>query len=175
MSARAGLGLLSWEGCWVGCWVGRRDHAPNSCQAPQRVTDMWFHSPRRLQPGTPPPGMFPPWTSAGAAATRSRPAVSYPRRRRPPPPRHSSLSHPSPANTAVAIIHADGTVEANPNKRLIKEDIIATYGLNPRDLRSLDAHILDVRPSLLVCEQALVACVPIARAIIARDHIICKP
>ncbi len=91
----------------------------------------------------------------------------------------SSVVRPSPLIThrptppaAVAIIHDNGEIEANPDKRLIKEEIIAKYGLNPRDLRSLDAHILDVRPSLLVCRQALVVCVPIARAIIAHDHII---
>ena len=66
---------------------------------------------------------------------------------------------PSPPRFAtVAVIHADGKLEADPDRRLIKEEIITKYGLNPRDLRSLDAHILDVRPSLLVCGKALVVC-----------------
>lgn len=43
----------------------------------------------------------------------------------------------------------------------------------PRDLRSLDAHILDVRPALVVCQRSLILCTPVIRAIIASDS--CVP
>mgnify|MGYP007100401949 CR=1 FL=1 len=41
----------------------------------------------------------------------------------------------------------------------------------PRDLRSLDAHILDVRPALVVCQRSLILCTPVVRAIIASDSV----
>lgn len=42
----------------------------------------------------------------------------------------------------------------------------------PRDLRSIDAHILDVRPALIVASRSLIVCTPIIRAIIAADCIV---
>jgi hypothetical protein len=69
------------------------------------------------------------------------------------------------------ILKPDGSVE-KPERKLDKQAIITTFGLQPRDLRSLDAHILDVRPSLLVCKRSIVLCTPIARAIIAYDQMV---
>lgn len=69
------------------------------------------------------------------------------------------------------ILLPDGTIE-KPKKRLDKQTILERYGLQPRDLRTLDSHILDVRPSLLVCKKSIVLCTPIARAIISHDQLI---
>lgn len=63
-------------------------------------------------------------------------------------------------------------MERDPTRRLIKEDLISAFGLNPRDLRTLDSHILDVRPALQVCRGAIIVCCPIARAIIAHNRVI---
>ncbi|SCV72136.1 BQ2448_4830 [Microbotryum intermedium] len=69
------------------------------------------------------------------------------------------------------IITQDLKVE-KPTHKLRKNDIIARYGLLPRDLRALDAHILDVRPSLLVGRRSIVLCTPIARAVITHDRMV---
>lgn len=42
----------------------------------------------------------------------------------------------------------------------------------PRDLRSLDAHVLDVRPSLIVCSRSMVLCTPVIRAIISAEEVV---
>lgn len=59
-----------------------------------------------------------------------------------------------------------------PQDKLSKQDVIDTYGLLPRDLRSLDAHLLDVRPALVVCQRSLILCTPIVRAIISHNEIV---
>ncbi|GAA5981688.1 hypothetical protein JCM11641_004215 [Rhodosporidiobolus odoratus] len=69
------------------------------------------------------------------------------------------------------ILREDGTIE-QPDDKLDKQAVIEQFGLLPRDLRSLDAHILDVRPALIVAEKSLIFCSPITRAIIAADQII---
>lgn len=46
------------------------------------------------------------------------------------------------------------------------------FGLQARDLRSLDSHVLDVRPALLVAKTSLVVCTPIVRAIIKWDKLV---
>ncbi|KAK4693103.1 magnesium transporter, partial [Phenoliferia sp. Uapishka_3] len=69
------------------------------------------------------------------------------------------------------ILRADGSVE-KPETPFSKQSMIEDYGLQPRDLKSLDAHILDVRPSLLVCKRSIVLCTPIARAVITHDKVI---
>ena len=53
------------------------------------------------------------------------------------------------------IIRPDGSME-EPKDRLKKQAILEEYGLLPRDLRTLDAHILDVRPALLVAKRSIV-------------------
>lgn len=55
---------------------------------------------------------------------------------------------------------------------MAKQFMIEEYGLQPRDLRSLDAHILDVRPSLLICKRSIVLCTPVIRAVITHDKVI---
>ncbi|KAI5475170.1 mitochondrial inner membrane magnesium transporter mrs2 [Pseudohyphozyma bogoriensis] len=51
---------------------------------------------------------------------------------------------------------ADGNVEhIGP---MSKESLIDEFGMQPRDLRMLDSHIMDVRPSLLVCKKAIILC-----------------
>ncbi|GAA5893648.1 hypothetical protein JCM8208_000848 [Rhodotorula glutinis] len=69
------------------------------------------------------------------------------------------------------IIRRDGEIE-QPEDKLNKQNVIDEYGLLPRDLRSLDAHILDVRPALVVCQRSLILCTPVVRAIIAPDSIV---
>ncbi|GAA5944134.1 hypothetical protein JCM3775_001074 [Rhodotorula graminis] len=69
------------------------------------------------------------------------------------------------------IIRQDGEIE-QPEDKLNKQDVINEYGLLPRDLRSLDAHILDVRPALVVCQRSLILCTPVVRAIIASDSVV---
>ncbi|KAG0653877.1 magnesium ion transporter [Rhodotorula mucilaginosa] len=61
------------------------------------------------------------------------------------------------------ILKPDGSIE-EPQEKLVKQD--------PRDLRSLDAHLLDVRPALIVCRRSMILCSPIVRAIIAHDQIV---
>ncbi|GJN90802.1 hypothetical protein Rhopal_003816-T1 [Rhodotorula paludigena] len=69
------------------------------------------------------------------------------------------------------IIRPDGSIE-DPDEKLDKQAIIEQFGLLPRDLRSLDAHILDVRPALIVCQRSLIICTPVIRAIIAPDQLV---
>ncbi|GAA6000050.1 hypothetical protein JCM10207_006030 [Rhodosporidiobolus poonsookiae] len=69
------------------------------------------------------------------------------------------------------ILREDGKIE-QPAEKLDKQAVIEQFGMLPRDLRSLDAHILDVRPALIVCQRSLIFCSPIVRAIIAPDQII---
>ncbi|GAA5868093.1 hypothetical protein JCM3774_001018 [Rhodotorula dairenensis] len=69
------------------------------------------------------------------------------------------------------ILKPDGSIE-EPQEKLVKQDVIHQFGLLPRDLRSLDAHLLDVRPALIVCRRSLILCSPIVRAIIAHDRIV---
>lgn len=72
------------------------------------------------------------------------------------------------------VIQADGTVE-RPDSRLHKRDLIRKYGLLPRDLRALDAHVLDVRPALLVTKRSIVLCTPIFRAVLSHDRLLVIP
>lgn len=65
-------------------------------------------------------------------------------------------------------MYPDGKIE-EPAEKLDKQAVIERFGLLPRDLRSLDAHILDVRPALIICQKSLILCSPIVRAIIAPD------
>ncbi|SCZ88270.1 BZ3500_MvSof-1268-A1-R1_Chr2-1g04299 [Microbotryum saponariae] len=95
------------------------------------------------------------------------------------------------------IITQDLKVE-KPAHKLRKNDIISRYGLCvfshtpgyclargaevkfsrpranslPRDLKALDSHILDVRPSLLIGRRSIVLCTPIARAVITHDRMV---
>lgn len=95
------------------------------------------------------------------------------------------------------ILRPDGSIE-EPQEKLVKQDVIERFGLlasptddfslrsetrkltfvvlhlalQPRDLRSLDAHLLDVRPALIVCRRSMILCSPIVRAIIAHDQIV---
>ncbi|GAA5984294.1 hypothetical protein JCM10908_006130 [Rhodotorula pacifica] len=69
------------------------------------------------------------------------------------------------------VLRADGTIE-EPKERLVKQDVIEQFGLLPRDLRSIDAHLLDVRPALITCRCSLILCSPIVRAIISHDQIV---
>ncbi|GAA5820527.1 hypothetical protein JCM11251_003030 [Rhodosporidiobolus azoricus] len=69
------------------------------------------------------------------------------------------------------ILHEDGRLE-HPKDKLNKQDVLEYFGLLPRDLRSIDAHILDVRPALIVAQRSLIFCSPILRAIIAADRIV---
>lgn len=73
--------------------------------------------------------------------------------------------------TPDMVLRPEGQIE-KPEKKLDKQTILEQFGMQPRDLRTLDAHILDVRPSLLVCKKSIVLCTPIARAIIAHDRLI---
>ncbi|BGP02345.1 Mitochondrial inner membrane magnesium transporter MFM1 [Rhodotorula toruloides] len=66
------------------------------------------------------------------------------------------------------LVYPDGKIE-EPAEKLDKQAVIERFGLLPRDLRSLDAHILDVRPALIICQKSLILCSPIVRAIIAPD------
>lgn len=79
---------------------------------------------------------------------------------------------------ADVIIRPDGSVE-RPERPMKKHDLIKLYGLQPRELRHLDSHILDVGPALLVCQGStngsIVFCSPIFRAVIAHDHLVCFP
>ncbi|GAA5877559.1 hypothetical protein JCM8547_007731 [Rhodosporidiobolus lusitaniae] len=69
------------------------------------------------------------------------------------------------------ILRPNGTIE-EPTEKLDKSAVIERFGLLPRDLRSIDAHILDVRPALIVAEKSLIICTPIVRAIIAADCVV---
>ncbi|KAM0752344.1 hypothetical protein T439DRAFT_324421 [Meredithblackwellia eburnea MCA 4105] len=69
------------------------------------------------------------------------------------------------------IILSDGEV-TKPEEPYSKQALIDEFGLQPRDLRALDAHILDVRPSLLVCKRSILLCTPICRAVISHDRIV---
>ncbi|GAA6028406.1 hypothetical protein JCM8097_007015 [Rhodosporidiobolus ruineniae] len=69
------------------------------------------------------------------------------------------------------VLHQDGEIE-QPEDKLDKQAVIEQFGLLPRDLRSLDAHILDVRPALIIAQRSLIFCSPILRAIIAHDKIV---
>ncbi|GAA6052863.1 hypothetical protein JCM3770_004383 [Rhodotorula araucariae] len=68
-------------------------------------------------------------------------------------------------------VRPDGEIE-QPKEKLNKQAVIEQFGLLPRDLRSLDAHILDVRPALVVCQGSLILCTPVLRAIIAHDVLV---
>lgn len=65
-------------------------------------------------------------------------------------------------------IRLDGTME--PCEPLLKQTLIG-FGLQPRDLRSLDGNVIDSRPSLLVFAQAIILCTPVVRAIITYDRV----
>ncbi|BGP55584.1 hypothetical protein JCM8202_004652 [Rhodotorula sphaerocarpa] len=69
------------------------------------------------------------------------------------------------------VIKSDGSIE-EPKQKLAKQDVIERFGLLPRDLRSLDAHLLDVRPALITCQRSLILCSPIVRAVISHDEIV---
>ncbi|GAA5904029.1 hypothetical protein JCM6882_003804 [Rhodosporidiobolus microsporus] len=69
------------------------------------------------------------------------------------------------------ILYEDGKIE-QPKDKLNKQEVLEIFGLLPRDLRSIDAHILDVRPALIVASRSLIFCSPILRAIIAADRIV---
>ncbi|GAA5925488.1 CorA family magnesium transporter [Sporobolomyces koalae] len=69
------------------------------------------------------------------------------------------------------ILRRDGKIE-RPAEKLRKERLLSDFGLLPRDLRSLDAHVLDVRPSLIVCSRSMVLCTPVIRAIIAPEELV---
>lgn len=94
--------------------------------------------------------------------------------------RHTGRVDGSPCTSADrslsldVVIQADGTVE-RPDSRLHKRDLIRKYGLLPRDLRALDAHVLDVRPALLVTKRSIVLCTPIFRAVLSHDRLLVIP
>ncbi|BGP24995.1 mitochondrial inner membrane magnesium transporter mrs2 [Rhodotorula toruloides] len=69
------------------------------------------------------------------------------------------------------LVYPDGKIE-EPSEKLDKQAVIERFGLLPRDLRSLDAHILDVRPALVICQKSVILCSPIVRAIIAGDVLV---
>ncbi|GAA5893566.1 CorA family magnesium transporter [Sporobolomyces salmoneus] len=69
------------------------------------------------------------------------------------------------------ILRQDGEIE-RPQEKLRKERLLKEFGLLPRDLRSLDAHVLDVRPSLIVCGRSMILCTPVIRAIISSDEVV---
>ncbi|BGP48544.1 magnesium ion transporter [Rhodotorula kratochvilovae] len=69
------------------------------------------------------------------------------------------------------LVRSDGDIE-QPKEKLNKQAVIEQFGLLPRDLRSLDAHILDVRPALVVCQGSLILCTSVLRAIIAHDVLV---
>ncbi len=52
---------------------------------------------------------------------------------------------------------------------LLKQTLIDAWGLSPRELRSLDSHLLDVRPTLVV-SKSIVFVTPIFRAVISFDR-----
>lgn len=51
----------------------------------------------------------------------------------------------------------------------MKQTLIDDWELSPRDLRSLDSHLLDVRPTLVV-SKSIIFVSPIFRAVIAWDR-----
>ncbi|GAA6008201.1 hypothetical protein JCM11491_001927 [Sporobolomyces phaffii] len=69
------------------------------------------------------------------------------------------------------ILRDDGTID-RPGDKLKKERLLREFGLLPRDLRSLDAHVLDVRPSLIVCSSSMILCTPVIRAIISPTEVV---
>lgn len=69
------------------------------------------------------------------------------------------------------IIKDDGIIE-EPTAPIRKEDLLHSYGLQARDLRTLDSHILDVRPTLIVASKSILYCSPILRAVISHDRIL---
>ncbi|GAA5948138.1 hypothetical protein JCM3765_007125 [Sporobolomyces pararoseus] len=69
------------------------------------------------------------------------------------------------------ILRQDGKIE-RPDEKLKKDRLLSEFGLLPRDLRSLDAHVLDVRPSLIVCSRSMILCTPVIRAIIAANELV---
>ncbi|GAA6060018.1 hypothetical protein JCM10212_001176 [Sporobolomyces blumeae] len=69
------------------------------------------------------------------------------------------------------VLKENGDID-RPADKLKKEKVLSDFGLLPRDLRSLDAHILDVRPSLLVCSGSLILCTPVIRAIISPTELV---
>lgn len=69
------------------------------------------------------------------------------------------------------IIKDNGTIE-EPTEPIQKQDLINDFGLQARDLRTLDSHILDVRPTLIVASKSILYCSPILRAVISHDKIL---
>lgn len=47
------------------------------------------------------------------------------------------------------------------------------FGLHARDLRLIDAKLVDVRPSLIVGDKSIVICTPVVRALISFDRLVC--
>ncbi|GAA5874548.1 hypothetical protein JCM16303_002902 [Sporobolomyces ruberrimus] len=74
-------------------------------------------------------------------------------------------------DVSYTILRRDGKIE-RPKEQLKKDRVLAEFGLLPRDLRSLDAHVLDVRPSLIVCARSMILCTPVIRAIISADNLV---
>ncbi|GAA5835606.1 hypothetical protein JCM3766R1_006459 [Sporobolomyces carnicolor] len=86
-------------------------------------------------------------------------------------PREISFEKRETIDVNYMVLRPDGTIERPPEK-LKKDRLLSDFGLLPRDLRSLDAHVLDVRPSLIVCSRSMVLCTPVIRAIISAEEVV---
>lgn len=78
-----------------------------------------------------------------------------------------SASHPYTGGSSCASVREDQRADLS---YLVSLRI--KYGLQARDLRALDSHILDVRPCLLVRTKAIVFVSPIFRSVITFDRML---
>ncbi|GAA5950712.1 hypothetical protein JCM21900_000488 [Sporobolomyces salmonicolor] len=152
-----------------------RSYQHSSAHAPasrQRSTSS--HSPSSSNDSTqasPPAGASIPGGSHGIAYSRHELIASWHAAAREISPLDISFNAKDQIDVNYMIVRPDGSIE-KPEEKLDKDAVLSTFGLLPRDLRSLDAHLLDVRPSLLVCSRSLVLCTPVVRAIISPSQLV---
>ncbi|BGP16574.1 magnesium ion transporter [Rhodosporidiobolus nylandii] len=159
-----------------------RRRAPRPAQQPElhTATRSSHLPPEHLQPGETTSGPPSVSTKESHAPTPAANGIAYSRHEL-VSAWHSASREVSPLDVRwhgkdviqanYLLLHKDGKIE-QPDTKLDKQAVIERFGLLPRDLRSLDAHILDVRPALIVAQKSLIFCSPVLRAIIAPDLIV---